>query len=198
MQNEEEPRQNSQQDIREAINLGKAIAGGSFPPSITTQNTCINTLSTTMVTASTTMARMAGTYTTHSAPQLVFTTRTAASANDLVQGTLTNGITYTMPRAVACEMAGIQGIAREYDQEIRQLQEQISELIATTRLCALSNRTTRNEASAQKQKTVNLQDTYRLEYIDQESSHAGPRRTATKANAWHPQALNPTAQNFTP
>ena len=76
--------------------------------------------------------------------------------------------------------------------------QQMSELIASTRLYALSNRTTRNEASTQKQKTVNFQDTYRLEYIDEESSHAGPRRTATNANAQHPQALNPTAQNFTP
>ena len=197
-QNEEEPRRTSQQHIREAINLGKAIAGGSFPPPITTQNTWINTLSTTTVTASTTMATMADTYTTHSTPQSVFTTRTAASANDPVQCTLTNGITYTMPRAVACEMARIQRIAREYDQEIRQLQEQMSELIASTRLYALSNRTTRNEASTQKQKTLNFQDTYRLEYIDEESSHAGSRRTGTNANARHPQALNPTAQNFTP
>ena len=36
-QNEEEPRRTSQQDNREAINLGIAIAGWSFPPPITTQ-----------------------------------------------------------------------------------------------------------------------------------------------------------------
>ena len=81
-QNQRESERTPQQDIREAINLGKAIANGNFPPPITTQNTWMNTLATTTITASTTVANTAGTYTTHSAPQSVFTTRTADSAND--------------------------------------------------------------------------------------------------------------------
>ena len=91
--------QTPQQDIREAINLGKAIAGGSFRSPITTQNTWVNTVKATTTTASTTVASTVGTYTIHSAPQSVFTTRTAASADDPVQCTLTNGKIYTVPRA---------------------------------------------------------------------------------------------------
>ena len=80
-------------------------------------------------------------------------------------------------------MARIQGIAIEYDQEIRQLQEQMSELIASTLLYALSNKTTRNEASSKKQKTVNFQDSYRLEYIDEDISQMDSSKTAANAKA---------------
>ena len=169
-----------------------------FRPSSTTQPTWANTLTTTTTTSCTTMATTASTHTVHSTPQSVFTTRQMTSPNDAVQCTLSDGKTYTMPRAVACELARVQAIAGEYDKEMRSLQGQMAELIESTRTHAIRNSTERTEANSQRPRNVNFQDTYRLEYIHEDDPISDLRNSQPRAHMQQTSALNARAQNFVP